>query len=262
MRITARDLRVASGKTIILKDLSLHLEPGLFVGILGPSGSGKSTLLNALSGRHPITSGIILHDDQPVSGRTGRSVGFVPQDDTLHLSLKTDKVLTYAARLQMPELAHAEIAKIVTTTLASVGLQDRAKLPVQRLSGGQRKRVSIALELLLSPKGLFLDEPTSGLDPELEKTIMGICARLASEGRLVLMTTHILDSIQMFDRVLFLEAGEIAFLGTPTEALDFFGVSDIHHVYPLLTRADAARFPALYRRSPFCSTPAAAPPPA
>lgn len=247
LKILAKDLGVASGKSTILKGVSVGFEPGQFVGILGPSGSGKSTLLTALSGRRPFTSGQVLYDGEPLSGRPGQTVGFVPQDDTLHTGLKTERALLYAARLGLADHDEKAIKTLVAATLSSVGLTERARLPIHRLSGGQRKRVSIALELLLSPRALFLDEPTSGLDPELEKSVMSLCSRLAKEGRVVVMTTHILESIDLFDRLLFLVAGEVAFFGPPREALAFFGVADIHHVYPLLARADATRYASQYR---------------
>lgn len=255
LRIVAKKLGVASGKTNILADIDVSFEPGQFVGILGPSGSGKSTLLTALSGRRPFTSGEVLYDGQPLCGRPGETVGFVPQDDTLHTNLRTERVLLYAARLALPSLDEKALKTLVAATLTSVGLSERARLPVHKLSGGQRKRVSIALELLLSPQALFLDEPTSGLDPELEKSVMSLCARLAQEGKVVVMTTHILESIGLFDRLLFLVAGEIAFYGPPQNALAFFGVTDIHHVYPLLARADATRFASQYRASSHGASP-------
>jgi ABC-type multidrug transport system ATPase subunit len=254
VRITATELGVASGKTEILKGINVRFEHGQFIGILGPSGSGKSTLLTALSGRRAFNSGEVLYDGHPLSGRAGQTIGFVPQDDTLHLALTTRRLLTYAARLQLPGQSEAELKAIVDATLSSVGLQERAKLPVYRLSGGQRKRVSIALELLFSPQALFLDEPTSGLDPELEKSVMSLCSRLAQEGRVVIMTTHILESIDLFDRLLFLVAGEMAFFGTPSEARTFFKVADIHHVYPLLSRSDSSKLPGLYRASSYYET--------
>lgn len=249
MKIVARDLGVSAGRTAILKDIELRFLPGQFVGILGPSGSGKSTLLTALSGRKPYSKGEVLYDDAPLQGRPGETIGFVPQDDVLHTSLKTERLLTYSARLQMPDKGKAELAKLIDLTLRSVGLEERKKTLVKKLSGGQRKRVSIAQELLLSPKALFLDEPTSGLDPELERSVMKLCARLAKEGRLVVMTTHILESIALFDRLLILVAGETAFFGTPDEALVFFGVSDMHLVYPLLAKKEASRYAEKYRSS-------------
>ncbi len=234
MTVEVRGLVVSAGRTEILKKMNLTLESGQFTGILGPSGSGKSTLLTTLAGRRPATAGNVLYDGQGLSGRPGISVGFVPQDDTLHLPLKTERLLYYYARLQDPKQPDKALWTKVRETLKSVDLQERAKLPVKKLSGGQRKRVSIAMELLSSPKVLMLDEPTSGLDPELEKSIMKLCARLAQEGRTVVMTTHILDSIGLFDQLIFLVEGHLAFQGPPQEALSFFQAQSMHHIYATL----------------------------
>ncbi|HIB68057.1 MAG TPA: ABC transporter ATP-binding protein [Phycisphaerales bacterium] len=249
MKIEAKELTVLAGRTSILDDIQLSLNPGEFIGILGPSGSGKSTLLTALSGRRKYNKGEVLYDGEPLEGRPGETIGFVPQDDNLHTALKTGRLLSYSARLQMPGKTKQQISKLIDLTLRSVGLEDRKKTVVKKLSGGQRKRVSIAQELLLSPKALFLDEPTSGLDPELEKSVMKLCARLAKEGRLVVMTTHILDSISLFDRLMFLVAGKTAFFGTPDEAMAFFKVEDFHHIYPLLARPEASRYAEKYKTS-------------
>lgn len=249
MKIEARGLGVSAGRVTILDDIELKFLPGQFVGILGPSGSGKSTLLNALSGRKPFSKGEVLYDGGPLLGRPGETIGFVPQDDVLHTALKTQRLLVYSARLQMPDKTKQELTKMVDHILRSVGLEERKKTRVKQLSGGQRKRVSIAQELLLSPRALFLDEPTSGLDPELERSVMKLCARLAKEGRLVVMTTHIMESVELFDRLLILVGGKTAFFGTPKEALAFFGVEEMNHIYPLLAKKEAARYPEKFRTS-------------
>ncbi len=249
MNIEARELTVKAGRLTILDKIDLKLLKGQFIGILGPSGCGKSTLLTALSGRRRFQGGEVLYNGQALQGRPGELIGFVPQDDNLHVALKTERLLTYSARLQLPEKDPGQLKRVVEMTLRSVGLEERKKTPVKKLSGGQRKRVSIAQELLFSPQALFLDEPTSGLDPELEKSIMQLSARLAKEGRLVVMTTHILESIDLFDRLLVLVAGQTAFFGHPSEAVNFFNVNEIHHVYGLLAKKDAARFVTKYRDS-------------
>lgn len=249
MRLTASNLGVSVGKLRLLNDINLDWNSGEFIGILGPSGSGKSTLLNALSGRRKFQTGEVLYDGQPLNARAGTIAGFVPQDDTLHTALKTERLLAYSARLQFADKKDVDISKLASATLRAVGLEERAKLKVERLSGGQRKRVSIALELLQSPRALFLDEPTSGLDPELEKSVMSLCSRLAKEDRLIVMTTHVLESLTFFDRLLFLVGGETAFFGTPEDSLKFFGVQDIYHVYSLLAKSDAKQYPSRFRGS-------------
>lgn len=252
MNLMANNVGFAVKKTDIIKNIDLRCVGGQFVGILGPSGSGKSTLLRALSGRGPFTEGEVLYDNEHLGALSPHAIGFVPQDDTLHLALKTEKALSYTARLQLPDADAAQVSTLVDSTLRSVGLEKRRKTRVRRLSGGQRKRVSIAMELLVNPRALYLDEPTSGLDPELEKSVMKLCRALSRGGCLVIMTTHILDSISLFDRLLFLVEGQTAFFGTPKEALDFFNVESIHHIYPLLASKNAHRYPKKYRSSPFC----------
>lgn len=254
MNLVASKVGFSVKKADILKGIDLRCEAGQFVGILGPSGSGKSTLLRALSGRGPYTEGSVTYDGQPLDTLPLHAIGFVPQDDTLHLALKTERVLSYTARLQLPDAAPAQVTALVDSTLRSVGLEERKKTRVKRLSGGQRKRVSIAMELLVNPRALYLDEPTSGLDPELEKSVMKLCRGLSRGGCLVVMTTHILESISLFDRLLFLVDGECSFFGTPDEALEFFQVDNIHHVYPLLAGKGANKYASKYRSSSYCRT--------
>lgn len=249
MNITARDLCFKVGRLNILEDIQINFLNKQFIGILGPSGSGKSTLLTGLSGRRAFSKGEVEYDGGPLIGRPGETIGFVPQDDNLHIALRTDRLLTYSARLQFPDKSPAELEKMIDLILRSVGLEERKTTAVKKLSGGQRKRVSIAQELLLSPRALFLDEPTSGLDPELERAVMKLCSRLAKEGRLIVMTTHIMESVKLFDRLLILVAGRTAFFGTPDEALAFFAVDDVHLIYPLLAKTEPTRFPEKYKSS-------------
>ncbi len=146
-------------------DLSFH--GGELVALLGPSGSGKSSLLRALSGFRP-GEGLVQADNVDLveeHTRFRRRIGYVPQDDILHRALKVESALRYAAALRLPDADDSMLDGAVTAVLAQVGLSDRRKHRVRQLSGGQRKRVSVAMELLLKPDFFFLDEPTSGLDP-------------------------------------------------------------------------------------------------
>src|SRR5262249_30495242 len=155
---------------------SLVARPGEFVGLLGPSGAGKTTLLNALCGLVPAQQGQVLLNgaalyDQP--GRWRRLIGCGPQEDIVHAEVTPRQALRYAARLRPPvptraEERHAEVDK----TLALLDLSARAEVRIDRLSGGQRKRVSVGVELIGRPRLLFLDEPTSGLDPSTEAKLM------------------------------------------------------------------------------------------
>jgi len=224
------------GKKVLLDNLNILIEPREFVAILGGSGAGKSTLLGALSGMRPATSGEIL-----VNGRNlyneydvfRSMIGYVPQDDIVHMELTVEEVLTYSARLRMPEDTSAdEISTTVEKVMKDLEIDSRRDVPVHRLSGGQRKRVSIGVELLTSPGIFFLDEPTSGLDPGLEKVMMEMLRRLADQGRTIILVTHATFNIDLCDKVVFLtEGGKLAFYGSPAEALVYFAAKDFAEIY-------------------------------
>lgn len=245
LRIDARNLwrEVAhGGKTrMILKDVSLSIAPREFVALVGGSGTGKSTLLNALSGFAQATHGSVLvnGDDYYRNFDAYRSVlGYVPQDDILHRGLPVDRALGYAAELRLPaDTAPAEITQRISRVLDDVEMAPHRDKPIENLSGGQRKRVSIGAELLADPSLFFLDEPTSGLDPGLEKKMMYTLRRLADSGRTVVLVTHATANINVCDHVAFMSDGRMVFFGPPAEALNFFGVAsgDFADIY---TRID------------------------
>ncbi len=220
----------------ILDDINLVIEPSEFVAILGGSGAGKSTLLGALTGMRPATSGSIT-----INGRdfyeeysVFRSmIGYVPQDDIVHMELSVSEVLTYSARLRMPpDTDMHEIEALVDDVMEVLELTPRKNNLVKSLSGGQRKRVSIGVELLTKPSLFFLDEPTSGLDPGLEKIMMELMRRLANKGHTIILVTHATFNISLCDKVIFLaEGGKLAFYGTPAEALRYFKANDFAEVY-------------------------------
>jgi len=214
----------------LLHDISLTLEPGCFTGILGPSGAGKTTLLKALNGSSVPSLGIVLFNDAPLHTQFDlfrSSIGYVPQDDIIHVELTVEACLDYVARLRLPpDVDAAQRASILDTTIETLGLSHVRSTPIERLSGGQRKRVSIAAELITRPGVLFLDEPTSGLDPSTEERLMHHFRALAGAGRTVLITTHILYNLDLLDRVVILARGRLCFLGRPEQALEFFGRYD------------------------------------
>src|SRR5262249_24390126 len=161
-------------------------------------GAGKTTLLNALCGLVPAQSGQVLLNgaslyDQPARWR--RLIGYVPQEDIVHTELTPRQALAYAARLRLPAATPAdEREAAVDKTLALLELSERAEVRIDRLSGGQRKRVSVGVELIGRPRLLFLDEPTSGLDPSTEAKLMRTLRELALQGCTVLCTTHIMEN--------------------------------------------------------------------
>jgi ABC-type multidrug transport system ATPase subunit/pSer/pThr/pTyr-binding forkhead associated (FHA) protein len=246
-RIVASGLTKRGENAPILQGAGFIAEPGQFVGILGPSGAGKTTLLNALSGLRPAESGKILVDQTDFYKNLDhlRSLfGYVPQDDIVHLDLTVREALTFAARLRLPAgTPQSEIRKLVDHTVANLGLADRFNLRVGRLSGGQRKRVSVGVELLNRPPLLFLDEPTSGLDPLAEFKLMELLRRLADTGCTVVCTTHVMENVYLMDQIAIIVSGRVVFEGPPDEARARFGVARLSSLYDALQAIDTATLP-------------------
>ncbi|KUI22832.1 ABC transporter ATP-binding protein [Mycobacterium sp. GA-1285] len=238
MRVDARNVSRHVGARQILQELSLSIEPGELVAIAGGSGAGKSTLLEILAGVQPPSAGLVRHDGVVRGGRaaTGSRIGYVPQDDIIHLEMPLRRTLRYAARLRLPAgTSTTEADRMVEDTMRDLDLSDRAEVPVRSLSGGQRKRASIAVELLTRPRLLLLDEPTSGLDPSTAADVMRLLRRLSQRGVTVVLTTHEPAGIDGCDRVVFLARdGHLAFTGSPAEARRYFGVADLAKVYERL----------------------------
>ena len=212
----------------ILDDLSVDIRPGEFVGILGGSGQGKSTLLNALCGINPATSGEVLISGIPLGSReaiNAAGVGYVPQDDIVHRELTVTEAVAYSARLRL-RLPAAQIHALVDRAIERLGLAEHRDKRIDRLSGGQRKRVSVAIELLARPSVLFLDEPSSGLDPATESDLMTLLQSLRLTNLTVICTTHVLQKAYLFDRLVFIHGGRLIFIGTADEARQHFLMRD------------------------------------
>jgi ABC-type multidrug transport system ATPase subunit len=193
--ISARNISFEIGDKPLLRDVSFNLGPRTLTAIVGPSGAGKSTLLGVLTGRTKpsqgqiVIGGIDLHTQfQSLS----RQIGSVPQADILHTRLTVRQALTYGAKLRLPnDTTKEERDQRVNEVMEQLELSDRADLRIDRLSGGQRKRASIGLELLTSPQLLVLDEPTSGLDPGLDAHVMEKLRELADGGQTVGKEIHV-----------------------------------------------------------------------
>ena len=222
------------------------------VAVIGPSGAGKSTMLKTMIGALKPDQGQVLFNglDMAVfAGSIADRVGMVPQDDLLHDELTARQALDYAARLRFPDDAEPpERDAAVEWALAELGLVPHADTRVRQLSGGQRKRVSTAMELLTRPDLLFLDEPTSGLDPNLDREVMELLRDLAHGttqspgGRTVVVITHSTDNLDKADLVLLLApGGKIAYVGPPGELMPFFsgrldGETTYSNIYSLIAR--------------------------
>lgn len=225
---SARHLTVTvEGGKQILKDVSFGVPEKSLIAVIGPSGSGKSTLLKALTGYRPANQGDVLYDNRNLYKEFAalrQRIGLVPQDDILHKELTVQKALRYAAKLRFPgDTAEAEREARIDEVLHELKLHVHREKKVTSLSGGQRKRVSVALELLTKPSLIFLDEPTSGLDPGMDRDVMQLLRGLADDGRTVLVVTHSVAELGICDKLLVMApGGGVAYFGPPEEALNFF----------------------------------------
>lgn len=223
------------GTSKLLDGVSLAIEPNEFVGLLGPSGAGKSLLMNALNGMRRTSGGRVFMNTLDLYQHLyslKQSIGYVPQDDIIHRELTCYNTLYYVARLRLSrDVPKEDIDQIISEVLEVTGLAERRDASIFRLSGGQRKRVSIAVELITKPSVIFLDEPTSGLDPATEGRIMKLFRQIAESGRTVIMTTHAMENVHLFDKIALLMRGKLIFYGTPDEALAFFDARNFIELY-------------------------------
>ena len=231
-------IRAADGN-VLLDQIDLRADPGELVAVVGASGAGKSTLLDAMAGNAAPTTGSVSIAGSPahlLSVEQRERVAFVPQDDVVAADLPLFRMLDYAARLRLPRTAgRSDRRAAVANALAQVDLADVSHLPVKRLSGGQRKRASVAVELLTSPGLCLLDEPTSGLDPETAALIVDVLRTLADNGRTVVFVTHSANDLHRCDRVIALgPGGRLLFDGSPAEAAQSIGAADVEQLHRAL----------------------------
>ena len=233
-------VRVSGGK-ILLDHVSFPVPERCLLGVIGPSGAGKSTLLGALTGMPPADTGTVLYDNRDLYRHYAElryRIGLVPQESVLHTQLTTRRALQYSAELRFPADTSATERDLRTAeVLGELGLSKHANTRIDRLSGGQLKRVNMAQELLTKPSLLFLDEPTSGLDPGLDKSVMEQMQDLAHDGRTVIVVTHSVANLDVCDRLLVMvPGGRIAFYGPPAEGLKYFGQAHWAEVFLLFER--------------------------
>src|SRR5215468_2012932 len=253
--LVARDLTVTlpNGK-VLLDHVSFPLGERCLLGIIGPSGAGKSTLLGALTGMRPANGGSVLYDDRDLYANYSElrhRIGLVPQENILHTRLTARRALRYAAELRFPrDTSKAERNRRVDEVLGELSLTAHAETRTDRLSGGQQKRVNVALELMTKPSLLFLDEPTSGLDPGLDKSVMEMMSGLAKDGRTVIVVTHSVANLDICDRLLVLvPGGKVAYFGPPQDGLKHFGKPGWAEVFQAFDAEPGRDWAGEYRRS-------------
>jgi len=240
-----------------LHPLSLDIKQKSFIALMGPSGCGKSTLLKCLNGDNPVTSGEVYINGLSLIDnydQVKKSIGYVPQDDIIHRELSVYKTLFYAAKLRMPDgTSNEDIDTQINKVLKSLKLDqhDQGNQPnqkdikykkVKELSGGQRKRISIAVELLTEPSILFLDEPTSPLDPETIDSFLKSLQDLAKEGTTIIMVTHKPEDLNYVDEVVFLGVkGHLVYKDIPDKITKHFNVESIIEVYSKMSDLDEVK---------------------
>ncbi|OBI16702.1 ABC transporter ATP-binding protein [Mycobacterium sp. E2462] len=263
--LEVRDVNFSVDGKNLLERISLTGRPGTLTALIGGSGAGKSTLSRLIAGYAVPTAGAVTfegHDIHSEYASLRTRIGMVPQDDVVHRQLTVSQALHYAAELRLPpDTSKADRAQIVAQVLDELGLTQHADTRVDKLSGGQRKRASVALELLTGPSLLILDEPTSGLDPALDLQVMTMLRQLADAGRVVLVVTHSLTYLDICDQVLLMApGGKTAFLGSPGQIGAAMGTTNWAEIFAKVgADPDEANRRFLEQNRPPPATPAEAP---
>ena len=219
--------------TLAINNVSLSINPGDMVAFVGCSGAGKSTLLNILSGYIKPQKGNVYINGVDIYNHfdeINNSIGYVPQSNVLYDNLTVKQSLEYSAKMRLSkDTSSSEVTKIVNRVLNEVSLNHREHHLVRNLSGGEKKRLSMAMELIPDPSLIFMDEPTSGLDPGTEIQIIELLTKISNSGKTIIMVTHDKDSFKFFDKIVFLgKGGNLCYYGSYSDACSFFNVSEIN----------------------------------
>lgn len=232
--------KVDKGRKIICNDVSMKINPCELVAIIGGSGAGKSTIMNCISGYNKPTSGqVMVNGTELYSNFESMKdiIGYVPQQDIVFDNLSVYDMLKYTAKLRLPkDIDPKELDAVIMKVIDTVELTQRKDTIIKRLSGGQRKRASIAVELISDPTLFFLDEPASGLDPGTERNLMRTLKSMSVSGKTIIFVTHSTLNLRICDKIVFMGAGgKLCFMGSYDEALKFFEVDDLVDVYNMIT---------------------------
>ena len=238
--------------TNLVDKVSITIPRGHFMAIVGPSGCGKTTLLKTIAGLNPESEGGLFWEGRNLSedGDLGPSeIGYVPQFSIAYDQLTVDESIEAATRLRVKTRGSQQLDARIDRVLEEVGLATIADRPVKVLSGGQKRRLGLAMELVSDPKLLLCDEVTSGLDPRSEREIVHLLHDLSrKEGRIVLSVTHSLAHLELYDSILVLHEGRVAYHGTPEQLNHYFSVTDTEEVYPRLANQSSERWQASWEK--------------
>ena len=247
------NISFAVGGKSILNSIYLRFSPGKITAIIGPSGSGKSTLMKCAASVLEPTGGEVQVGGVPLRDQKAgfrRLLGYVPQDDVIHRELRVQDAFYYAARLRLdPLISDADVMARISEVLRRLQMEPRRNQRISRLSGGQRKRVNIGVELLADPLRLFLDEAASGLDPGTEEDLMNFLAQLAGDGKTVVLTTHSMEHLDRVDQLVLLQGGDMVFAGSMQELLAHFEIAHIAEVFKRLRERPQTHWRGLFKES-------------
>ncbi len=228
----------------LLDNVSFDVDENNFVAIVGASGAGKTTLLNILGGYDSSNSGEVYINDEPYSLNQDyfrQKIGYVPQKEILHNHLTLERALMYSAKLKINNVKNKTINNKVKSIIKELKLSGKEKTYVKNLSGGEKKRAAIAMELLNKPDILLLDEPTSGLDSNIEKKLMRTLRNIADGGKTIIITAHTVSNLYLCDKIIFMsEGGKICFVGSYEESLKYFKVKEFVDIYEKLKDPEVA----------------------
>ncbi|SIH35209.1 ABC transporter ATP-binding protein [Mycobacteroides abscessus subsp. abscessus] len=264
--VSTYGLSLAIDGRTLLDNIAFNAKPGTLTAVIGPSGAGKSTFIKLVGGNTTPTNGVVTFDGHNVHTEYAslRSrIGLVPQDDVVHRQLTVQKALSYAAQLRLPsDTSRTDRQEVIERVLAELELTQHRNTRIDKLSGGQRKRASVAMELLTGPSLLILDEPTSGLDPALDRQVMTMLRSLADAGRVVIVVTHSLTYLNMCDQVLLLApGGKTAFAGPPDRISHELGTTDWADIFQRVSADPDGAHRNYQTHHPSPPSPPAPPPP-
>lgn len=254
LRKLNKEVPAKAGRKTILDKVDCSIGANEFVAIIGGSGAGKTTLMTAMSGFDTDVTGDVYCNGINLreNFQTLKNIiGFVPQQDIIYENITLKKMLFYTAKMKMPEdTTKEEIDARIHDVLGMVELLEHQDTYIRRLSGGQKKRASIAVELLANPGLFFLDEPTSGLDPGTEQHLMHTLSRLSKEQeKTIIMVTHTTNNLHLCDKVIIMGyGGRLCYCGKPEGIKEFFNTDDIVQVYDMIT-ADTKAWEAKFKAS-------------
>ncbi len=230
----------------LLHEITLRVPKGHFMAIVGPSGCGKTTLLKTIAGLIPESSGGLFWGERNLSDDGDflpSEIGYVPQFSIAYDPLTVDESIEAATRLRVRTRSGEELDGRIDRVLEETGLDRIADRPVRVLSGGQKRRLGLAMELVSDPDILLCDEVTSGLDPRSEREIVHLLHDLSrKDGRVVLSVTHSLSHLELYDSILVLHEGRVAYHGPPEKMTHYFSVHDTEEIYPRLATQPAERW--------------------